>query len=465
MQPNFRILSFNKFISRYNFGAYLIYESIYKFYSYLARFSTYPVGLAYIAAVLEKQRHEVDIIDAYIENLNEIKLLTRIQKYNPNLVGITTAHSPAPVALQVSLRLSGLIKELNNKIITVLGGVGASFLSKEDFRSSPSIDFLIRGEGEQAFSDLISAIDMGMDFARVDNLTYRPSPDIVVVNARQGHIEDLDTIPFPARHLLLNHRYQFKGKRETIIVGSRGCSYKCSFCYARKLFGNRVRKRAPVKIIDEIERCLLQYNMQDFTLVDQTFTHDKEYVYSLIDELFKRRLNRRIRWKCVTRVDCVDGQLLKSMRMAGCVKIGIGVENGSQVVLEGFNKNITLAQIEEMVCLARKNNILTVASVIINQYANDVYGMIKTTNEFLERIKPDRVNITPLIVYPDTELFQELIKQKAIKVRCGLPVYEGIYMAAENLSYDEISRAIKRMYFNFYSKANLGRIIMKQLFC
>ncbi len=423
---------------------------------------TLPLGLAYLAGYLESHGYEVRVIDAHVENLTISQIIKRVKYCKPEVVGFSAHSSAGHCAI-----LAQEIKRIYPDIITVIGGVVASLLPKETLESYPSIDFLIQGEGEIAFLKFVKTLEHGGALSDVPGLGYR-KPGSVIINVAQEVIPDLDSLPLPARHLFSNRLYKYwprlPSNVETLIAASRGCAAgNCDFCCIGKIFGTQVRKRDPEKVGDEIEVCLSEYNISNFSFIDSTFTQDKEFVYKITGMIKKRNLHKKIKWWCSTRVDYIDEELLKEMKSSGCVAISYGVEFGSQETLDFFNKKINLKDTERAFYLTKKADIWTTAYVIVNQYSSNFWDIIKDTYDFLLKIRPDLLRVSPLIVTPGTRLYHFLEKQGSFENTNYQPCLEGRYIESRYIKQEHMDRIKRNLYLSYYLKSNLMFSLLKGL--
>lgn len=424
---------------------------------------TIPLGLAYLAGYLEAFNYEVGIIDAHAENLKPSQILRRLKWFGPKMIGFTTHLSAGHCA-----SLAKEVKKINSNVITIIGGVVPSLLPRETLIHYPSLDFLVHGEGEITFLKLVEALQSNADYTKIPGLGYRKENGEVTINPRPALIENLDSLPFPARHLFPNRLYRYwpclPFNIETLITASRGCSAgSCDFCYIGGVFGTKVRKRNPEKVADEMEECSSKYNIQKFSFIDSTFTYDKEFVYKIIDAIKRRNLHKKIRWWCSTRVDCIDEELLAHMKNSGCTAISYGVEFGSQEMLDYFNKKITLKDIEKAFYLTKKMGLWTTGYIMINQYSRNLQA-VKDTSKFLLKIKPDLLRITPLIVTPGSSLYYLLQKNGCFKNANYQSYLEGKYCLESRYIKKEELEAIKRkMYLSYYLRPNFLFSLMRSL--
>lgn len=299
-----------------------------------------PRGLASIAAYLEANGFSVRIIDEEIEGG---KIEDWLTESRPRVVGISgTTHTRFE-----SFEAARRVKRYNPDIITVYGGVHASFTAADTLKNIPEIDYVIKSEGEISFTELVRKHASGDGFRAIRGLAYREG-DGVIENPNPGRL-DLESLPSPAYHLLNMKRYSLKmefcGKKGISLITARGCRARCSFCSASRMFDHLVTTRAPAGAVDEIAFLFNKYGYSAIKIFDSTFTADRVHVLRVCDEILKRKLD--FPWECEIRIGTVDRELLEKMRSAGCYYVDVGVESGSQKVLNLMRKGITVEEAEE----------------------------------------------------------------------------------------------------------------------
>jgi anaerobic magnesium-protoporphyrin IX monomethyl ester cyclase len=315
-----------------------------------------PLGITYVAAAFEAAGAEVRIFDYIVGCYTPEDLKTRIDRFRPQVVGSTSVTLNFPGA-------AGIVTEAKRhdpSLITLMGGPHVSFADRGTLDAYPGIDLIVRGEGEETIAELMAA---GMDPAawrEIRGLTFRREGQIVATEARP-FIEDLDTLPFPARHLLPLSRYQALGYPISIIT-SRGCPYSCIFCLGRRMVGNRVRQRSATLVVDEIEQ-ILSYGIDRINVADDLFVSHRGKVREVCEEILRRDL--RFAWSAFARVNTVDRETLLLMRKAGCDSVSFGVESGNPEMLKLIGKGITREQVQEAVSLCKEAGIIPHTSFIV----------------------------------------------------------------------------------------------------
>ncbi len=423
-----------------------------------------PLGLAYIASILRSiEDVEVRLLDANALRLSDESIVMEILDFNPNLVGFTAT---TPTIRRVADLITSL-KKASNEIKTVVGGAHPTIMPKETLGKYP-IDFLVYGEGEYTFHELVKALKEKKSFAKIKGLCYKKN-DRIIKNPPRQFIEDLDNLPFPARDLLPNHLYRSPDSNHfTCIMAMRGCPANCIYCSVKLVAGTRLRKRTVENVVDEIEECLLKYKINFFSFLDDTFTYDRRWIHSLCKEIIQRGLNKKVRWICLTRVDCVDINLLKSMKDAGCVKIEFGIESGSATILKYIQKGITTKQIKNAFGMAKKTGLRTMAFIMLNAPL-ETKDTIRETRELIFELNPDFLQISYMTPYPGTELYKQCSDKKLIKTDNweDYVFLNRVVINNPNISEQELINAKKKIEKDFYLRPKylimrLNRILKRE---
>jgi anaerobic magnesium-protoporphyrin IX monomethyl ester cyclase len=402
-----------------------------------------PLGLGYLAAVLEKNQHEVDVIDCQALKLSYEEFKSEISKRQPNIVGVTSTTLTYKSALQITR----IAKEACPKCLTVLGGPHATFWDENALQECPSLDIVVRKEGEYTLLELVQRIEAGKDYYDVLGTTCRKDGK-TIKNPDRPYIENLDELPFPARHLWPIERLR-KYEDMFYLVTSRGCVYWCEFCAAVRMFGRRYRIRSPENVVDELEFLHNTYGATQFTFCDDAFTVNQHRTEELCEEIRKRKL--KIKWNCGTRVDMITKELLLKMKEAGCVSVWFGVESGSQQVLDAMRKGITTAQTMRAGKWVRELGLKPVPNVLLG-FPGETKETAWKTIKFAEKISPDNVafyNIaTPL---PGTPMYDSVKKNGWLRITdfdlydCTTPIFE-----TPTLSMKELRKIYDQAFQSFY---------------
>jgi len=315
-----------------------------------------PLGLAYVAAACEAAGAEVRIFDFIVSRYTPEKLAAALDSFRPDAVGSTAVTMNFIQAVSILKD----VKKHNRKIVTMMGGPHVSFDIENSLKIYPEIDLIVIGEGEETLSELVPALTSPEEWEKIQGIAFRKDGKVFATPQRPL-IENLDTIPTPARHLLPVSRYLALGYPVSIIT-SRGCPNKCIFCLGRKMVGYKARFRDPSLVVDEIED-ILSYGFTRINIADDLFTANKERVRTLCAEIKRRGVT--FAWSAFARVNTVDREVLEVMKDAGCDSVSFGIESGNPEMLKRIRKGITLDQAREATRICKEAGIITHASFMV----------------------------------------------------------------------------------------------------
>ena len=362
-----------------------------------------PLGLAYNAAILEQNGHEVKILDCYAENLTEQQTLSRIKKFSPDLVGV---YAMTPL-VQEAYKISRMAKQQG--ITTVIGGP-QMFAYPAETVSNPSIDYGIAWEGEISFPQFTDFLEKKARINEVEGLVYKQGKRIKQNPGRT--LAKLDELPFPARHLLKNNLYgSILSKRPyTTTMTSRGCPYHCDYCF-KPPTENRMRFRSGKNVADEIEHCIKKYGTREIWFYDDTFTINRKHVREVCKEILKRRI--KISWQAPTRVDVLDENTLKLMKQAGCEMLRLGIESGDEETLKLMNKKTSLKIIKNAVRMLKQTDIKIFGFFMLG-YPGETLKSMEKTIKLPRELDLDWAMFSKVTPFPKTPLYEKCLKQGLI---------------------------------------------------
>jgi anaerobic magnesium-protoporphyrin IX monomethyl ester cyclase len=367
-----------------------------------------PLGIGYLATVLEKNQYEVDVIDCQPLKLTHEEFRKEISKRQPNIVGITSTTLTYKSALQIAK----ISKEVCPNCLTILGGCHATFWDDKALQECPHLDIVVRKEGENTLLELAGRLREGRGFHDVLGITCRDNGEIIR-NADRPYIENLDDLPFPAHNLFPLESFRKYGKVIFPVLASRGCVYWCGFCTAVRMFGRKHRVRSPKNVVDELEFLHNTYGAELFTFYDDTFTINQPKTAEICEEIKKRKM--KIQWDCETRVDMVTKDLLLKMREAGCFAIWFGLESGSQKVIDAMGKGFALEQAVRAFKWAKEAGLMVVAHVILG-FPGETKESAWETVKLVEKLNPDDVGYYIATPYPGTPMYDYVKKMGWLKI-------------------------------------------------
>jgi anaerobic magnesium-protoporphyrin IX monomethyl ester cyclase len=414
--------------------------------------SSPPLGLAYIASVL-RQSHEVKIIDSNILNYTIGDVEEELRSFNPDVVGITSV-TPS---IYEAYKVAETAKKVREDCKVVLGGPHATFMPRQTMEECEYIDIIVRGEGEETTSELIENIEKGAPLNEVKGITFREKNKIIDTEPRP-FIKNIDDIPFPSRDLLPMQLYKFNGVKYTTMLTSRGCPFKCSFCSSSRLFGGYWRGRSPENVLEEMKIVYEEYGIRNIEFMDDTFTLNQERAEKICDEIIKQGWD--ISWGASSRVDTLSKKLVEKMKKAGCWIIFLGIESGSQKILDAIGKRITLEQVKKAVKILKDAGIQVLGSFIIG-FVQDTKETIKETIKFAKSLNLNYAEFSILTPYPGTPIF-DYAKKHGVLLTEDWSKYTAIepIVKIEGVSEKEIKALFQKAYITFYLRP---RIVMEWL--
>ncbi|MEA2036092.1 MAG: radical SAM protein [Nanoarchaeota archaeon] len=377
-----------------------------------------PLGILYIASVLKKEGHKVDFIDMTFNT--DQNIIEKIVK-NSDLVGM----SCTSLLFDRVIKFVRDIKELNKDMPCFLGGSHGT-INPEDVLKE-GFDYVIIGEGENTVKNLADALSGKIDIESIDGLAFKKE-DKVVIKSKMDFIDNLDSLPFPARELWDYESYFKTGTTEIGIIATRGCPYNCLYCKPMidKLFGNKVRKRSAKNVVEEIEKIDIGYKGLFKGKVKLWFKDDTltlcgvSWFREFKKELAERELE--IDWGCHTRVDNVDFELLMTMKEAGLSHISFGVESGSQKILNYYRKGTTVEQAVKAFEICRKLGIQTFAYFMVGAPV-ETREDLEMTYKLIKKIKPDGLDVYTTVPYPGNDLYDLLKDNKQLREQDNIDYY------------------------------------------
>ena len=315
-----------------------------------------PLGLAFLAGVLEQAGIEVRVLDLVVRPYSRALLENILTGFAPDVVAATSVTMSYPEAAKVIRD----VKDIAPDMVTLMGGPHVSFRARETLAELPELDFIVRGEGEAALLELMETLSKGRGYDAIPGLAFREDGRIVLNPTRKPGL-DLNSLPLPARHLLPLGRYRALGMAISMTT-SRGCPHGCIFCVGRKMVGPKVRYRDPVRVVDEMEY-VGSLGFKQINLADDLFTANHDHCLAVLDEIMQRRLS--LTWTSFARVDTVSPELLHRMKKAGCSAVSFGVETGNPDILKKIRKGITLDQVVAAVGMCTDAGLTPHASFIL----------------------------------------------------------------------------------------------------
>jgi len=368
-----------------------------------------PLGVLYIASTLESLGHTVQVFDC---DPDVYSCTGEIADFAPDVIGLSCYTNTYEKARRLNAKLRQRIPDA----IYVCGGVHATAKPRETFEEL-GVDFLVYAEGERTMAQLVRVLESGSrdGLSRIKGLYYRDGKE-VKYHGPPDLIDDLDSIPFPARHLLEYEPYlvppgMIRGYamgRVTTLFTSRGCPYACTYCASHIVQGKGVRRRSPQNVVTELTSLVERYAINGFYICDDVVTMDRDWMIHFAQLLADSGL--KLRWACQSRVDSLDDEMLRAMKRAGLVQLDFGVESGSDKTLKTMRKSATAQAARDAFELTRRSNVRSCATFILGFPGESEQDMEETFRLACE-IRADYTAFYFLTPYPGTPIYQTAVTQ------------------------------------------------------
>ena len=419
------------------------------------KFLQYPIFLAYSAVQLKQAGHDVHYIDSVIQELDLPHTIEAAKAIKPDVVFMETT-TPS---IEADYRnLTELKSATGAKII--VGGPHATYFHRTVIEECAAIDVVIRHEFDAKIAGVVSNLD---HLETLTGISYRNGGG-VVDQGGGDYADDLDAIPFPDRETKPWNWYLeawYSRQPFMNMMTSRGCPYHCAFClWPQNMYGQKQRFRSLDNVLAEIQFLVDRYGLQEINIDDGTFTTRKSRVIEFCQRL--RDQNLRLIWTCNGRVDNLDDEMLAEMKASGCKMIRLGVESGSQQVLDQIRKGLTLAQIEDGVKRVKKHGIQALGGFMFG-FPYDTRETVEETIAFAKKLSPDQVQFSISMCYPGTSLY-EYAKKNGLLLAKSFKEFDmthGPVVKTADMRRDELEHILARAYKEFYFRP---RYILQTLF-
>lgn len=371
-----------------------------------------PLGILYIASSLRAQRSdEIRVIDAFCENLPREALVQRVLRERPDVFGMNCSTHTFLTAMDALREIHTVLPDT----VLVLGGYHATFAAERILRDYPFVDYIMKGEAEHSFPQLLECLEQGNTPAAVEGISFQE--DGRLISNPTAVVKALDTLPFPARELVsgVKYGYSHEGIRLTFgkfttLCSSRGCPFECTYCSCAAFSQRRWRPRSPENLVEEIES-LQDDGYECAVFVDDNFTLSRKRVLQICQLLRARKI--RMRFYCEGRVDNAPYELLRTMKQAGFDVMYFGVESVSDHVLRFYKKNISASQSRRAVEDAKRAGMLVVTSYIIGAPVESESD-VRDTIDFIEATRPHGVQLNILDCLIGTPIWEDLIRSGVV---------------------------------------------------
>jgi len=367
-----------------------------------------PLGILYLISSLRRKfpgKFEIKILEQRLHNLGIDQITEEIKKFRPDVIGISCMSMEANEALKIVK----IAKKINERCIIVFGGPHASMFY-EDILKNKEIDFLITGEGEETFLELIEKLLNNESVESVSGLSFYKNNKKITTPSR-NLIENLDEIPFPAWDLIDFKRYSKQMSMNVychsvpwaVIFTSRGCPYQCAYCH--NIFGKRTRFRSPENVVDEIELLTTKYGIKEIQIVDDVFNLDLARAKKICDLIIERNIKIKISFPNGLRGDIMDRELIQKLKKAGCYSITYAIEAASPRIQKLINRNLDLKKISEAIAWSYEEKI-PVRGFFMIGFPSETPEEIEETIKFALNSDILIPIFLTVVVYPKTRLME-----------------------------------------------------------
>lgn len=436
-----------------------------------------PLGLAYLAAAL-KENCEVFILDALAEGYEEEQIINKsylryglsfenikkkIIAISPDIIGISCLFSAQFGNVS---KLCQIVKEIDKRIITVLGGAHPSAVPEEVLKDD-SIDFVVIGEGEISLKGLIECIGSKKNIQDIDGMGFKYNGSIRI-NRRKGYQENLDEIPFPCwdifplkKYFNINNPHGSPARRTPFlpVITSRGCPFKCVFCSIYNIWGRNFRVRSAENVLLELDYLVNRFGVKEILFEDDNLTLDKERAKQIFREIINKKLD--LTWSTPNgiAVQTLDEEILELMKESGCYAVSIGIESGDEYVLKNIiEKPIALSRVKPVVKKAKSLGLETTAFFVVG-FPGETRAQLKNTFRFAEDLEADNVNFFFATPLPGTRLLKLCEERGLINDRLDYAKLKSDYpsFATDEFSIGDLISLVSyerlKLYFLFLFKS------------
>lgn len=410
-----------------------------------------PLGIMSIAAVLEQNAIHVEIIDCYAAPATAEKLLETILSKKPDLIGLSCTTS----SFLEGYEIAKLVKKFKPEIFTVVGGAHACTIGAPLLDSFPDIDYLVIGEGEQTMLELVqSGCKLVED---IPGIAYRKH-GVGTLTAQRELIAELDTLPFPAYHLLPNfpERYtlplfSFPTAPNSSIISSRGCPYSCSYC-DRSVFARGFRFNSPEYIIEHVEMLNRNYGIRHVFFYDDLFTFDRNRVTRFCD--LKKQKQLKVTYNCIARLEHVDHELLSLLKNSGCWQVNFGIESGDPDVVKKHRKFFGLDEVGSKLQMVKDAG-MRVKGLFMIGLPGENEEAIRRTIDYALSLPLEEINVTKFTPFPGAPVYKSIHEHGEFKENWPLMNCMNFVFIPHGMTKEQLEDLYNEFIHRFYHRARI----------
>lgn len=458
---------------------------------------TEPIGLMSLASYVEKVlAHTVDIkiLDLFAERYDQWRqhdtflrmglddresIIGKVKAFSPSIIGISCNFTAFEMD---AVEIAKMLKETFPETVILFGGVHATAEAENIIRKYHFVDYIVRGEGELTFTELLRSYSQGGNLREIAGLTFRDSDGRVVQNQDRELIDDLDALPIPDRKFIDFEKYKkihkdkFKFARNNpvgTIISSRGCPYKCVFCSTGKTWNRKWRARSPMATVAEIEYLVNSFGVREISILDDQFMFDVERAHAICDLIIRKNLKITIFNASGSSVWLLDEHLLRKLKETGFYRLELPIESGCERTLQFIKKPVKLDQTLKIISLANRLGFWTQGMFIIG-FPYETKEEIRETIDFAFTCGLDFPMFFIAKAYAGSELSEVLIHEKIMDSIDSIPRASSLFRAdfpTKHLTvgdlneiYEKTVRSVlKRKIFHYLDPLNFYRSLMPKI--
>lgn len=410
-----------------------------------------PLGIMSIAAVLEQNDIHVEIIDCYAAPSTAEALLETILSRKPDLIGLSCTTS----SFLEGYEIAKLVKKFKPEIFTVVGGAHACTIGAPLLDSFPDIDYLVIGEGEQTMLELVqSGCRMVED---IPGIAYRKH-GVGTLTAQRELIAELDSLPFPAYHLLPNfpERYtlplfSFPTAPNSSIISSRGCPYSCSYC-DRSVFARGFRFNSPEYIIEHVEMLNRKYGIRHVFFYDDLFTFDRNRVTRFCE--LKKIKQLKVTYNCIARLEHVDHELLSLLKNSGCWQVNFGIESGDPDVVKKHRKFFGLNEVGKKLQMVKDAG-MRVKGLFMIGLPGENEAAIRRTIDYALSLPLEEINVTKFTPFPGAPVYKTIHEHGEFDENWPLMNCMNFVFIPHGMTKEQLENLYNEFIRRFYHRARI----------
>lgn len=417
------------------------------------------LGIAYLAALLRENGHEVDLIEGHALDLKLEQIIDRLKSFEPEYLLYTSITDNFLDTLQW---ISDIRQRYDKPV--VIGGPHLSVYPRETL-SYDSIDYAVIGDGWETLPELMDALEKNKSISTIKGIGYKENNEIIITEERPKTLT-LEDVPFPARDLLPNHKYDTVLSKErpiTSMITNLGCPFQCTYCCTDR----KVRASSPEYVVAEIEECINKYGIREIEFYDETLTLNTQRMNRFLDLIEEKKLD--FLWSARTSVKCVSKEMLNRMAKLGCIRLNFGIEVGNEEILKSIKKPIKYDMVRDGIKWAKEAGI-TVLGFFILGLPNETEETINDTVKLMLELDLDYVELNKFVPVPNSELYEEFKKDTGIdfwrEYTLGKATFEDLQPYKLHVSPERLDELQANGYRSFYfrPKSILRKLISVRSF-